>query len=213
MKKNAAVLWTGGKDCALAFFKAKIEGYTITHLITFAPENPNFKAHNLALIQHQAKAIDLPHLLLTVKAPMQEIYENNIATIKRKYNIETLITGDIDEVQNHENWIEKCCQKSGMKVYNPLWKKNRKDILNVIISNNFKIVFSLVKKQFFTKDWIGKTIDSTIIGDLEKLNIDICGENGEYHTMVLYAPYFKEEIPITSVTVNETEQFFYLDTK
>ncbi|MGB1043363.1 MAG: diphthine--ammonia ligase [Tenacibaculum sp.] len=210
MNTNAAVLWTGGKDCALAFLKAQKKGYNITHLVTFTPENPNFKAHNLSLIQQQVKVIDLPHLLLTVKSPMQESYENNIAILKEQYNINTLITGDIDEVQNHDNWIEKCCQKSGMLVYNPIWKKDRNEILNELLKENFKIIFSLVKKPFFSKKWVGEIIDSTIIEDLKKLNIDICGENGEYHTMVLNAPFFKQKIEIGPYSIKETEHYCYL---
>ncbi|WP_299106973.1 diphthine--ammonia ligase [uncultured Tenacibaculum sp.] len=211
MSTTAAVLWTGGKDCALALFKAQKKGYNITHLVTFTPENPDFKAHNLSLIQQQVAAIGLPHLLLTVKAPMQESYENNIATLKKQYKIDTLITGDIDEVQNHDNWIEKCCQKSGMLVYNPLWKKDRNELLHQLINENFKIIFSLVKKPFFDQKWVGKVIDSTIIEELKKLNIDICGENGEYHTMVLNAPYFSKELEIDSYTITEHEHYFYLN--
>ncbi|MGB1042036.1 MAG: diphthine--ammonia ligase [Tenacibaculum sp.] len=211
MSKTAAVLWTGGKDCALAFLKAQQKGYTITHLITFAPEKPNFKAHNLNLIQQQVKAIGLAHLLLTVKTPMQESYENAIATLKEKHQINTLITGDIDEVQNHDNWIEKCAQKSGMLVYNPLWKKDRVTLLNQLIDSNFKIAFSLVKKPFFNQNWVGRIIDSKIIEELKQLNIDICGENGEYHTMVLNAPFFSEEIKIASYKIKEEEHYFYLN--
>ena len=210
MRKNAAVLWTGGKDCALAFFKAQKKGYNITHLVTFTPENPDFKAHNLTLIQQQVETIGLPHLLLTVKAPMQESYENAIASLKNQHSIETLITGDIDEVHNHDNWIEKCCQKSGMLVYNPLWKKDRNELLTNLIDENFRIIFSLVKKPFFDKNWVGKIIDSIVIEELKKLNIDICGENGEYHTMVLNAPFFSKELKIDSYTITEHKHYFYL---
>ena len=210
MNTTAAVLWTGGKDCALAFHKAQHTGYNITHLVTFAPENPDFKAHNLTLIQQQVKAIGLPHLLLTVKPPMQESYENAIATLKNQHKIDTLITGDIDEIQNHDNWIEKCCQKSGMLVYNPLWRKDRNELLTNLIEENFKVIFSLVKKPFFNQNWVGKVIDSSIIEELKKLNIDICGENGEYHTMVINALFFSEEIKIESYTVTEHEHYFYL---
>lgn len=210
MKKNAAVLWTGGKDCALAFFKAQQEEYSITHLVTFAPENPDFKAHNLSLIKQQVTSVGIPHVILTVKPPMQDSYEDTISLLKTKYHIETLITGDIDEIENHDNWIEKCSQKSGMKVYNPLWKKNRTELLSTLLDHRFEVIFSLVKKPFFNQKWVGKVIDSTIIEELKKLNIDICGENGEYHTMVINAPFFKSQINIGSYTVTENEHYSYL---
>lgn len=210
MNRTAAVLWTGGKDCALAFFKAQQREYSITHLVTFAPENPDFKAHNLSLIQQQVNEIELPHIILTIKKPIKESYENAISLLKTEYKIETLITGDIDEIENQSNWIEKCSEKSGMKVYNPLWKKNRTELLSTLLNKKFEVIFSLVKKPFFSQNWVGKTIDSTTINKLKELNIDICGENGEYHTMVINAPFFKQKINIGLYSIKENEHYSYL---
>ena len=61
------------------------------------------------------------------------------------------------------------------------------------------------------QDWVGKVIDTTIIDDLKKLNIDICGENGEYHTMTLNAPFYSKELNIDSYTIIEHEHYFYLN--
>lgn len=211
MNKKSAVLWTGGKDCALAFFKAKQAGYTITHLVTFSPKKPSFKAHPMALMKQQIKSIGLPHLVLTVEKPMQESYENAIAHLKTAYDISTLITGDIDEIEGHpSNWIEKCSVKSNMNVYNPLWKKDRTYLLNELIHNNFKIAFSLVKKPHLNKNWVGKILNQETIKDLKKINIDICGENGEYHTMALNTPFFNNEIVLDGFNIVEHDNYFYL---
>lgn len=210
MKQTAAVLWTGGKDCALAFYKAQKAGYEITHLVTFVPENPDFKAHSFHLMQQQINAIGLPHLIITVTNPMKESYENAIQDLKHQQQIETLITGDIDEVDNHNNWIEQCCKKSGMKVYNPLWKKNREDLLKETFNLEFNTIFTLVKKPFFNASWVGKTINYQTLKQLKELNIDVCGENGEYHTMILKAPYFKNNIKLPSFNIEETKDYYYL---
>lgn len=213
MKNNAAVLWTGGKDCALAFMKAQEAGYHITHLVTFAPENPDFKAHALSFIQQQVAAIGLPHLLLTVTPPLQESYEDAIQHLKDTYQIHTLVTGDIDEIDGHPNWMAKCSEKSGMQVYAPLWKKDREFLLNELLKHQFQVIFSLVKKPFFSQEWVGKNIDETVISVLKhKLNIDICGENGEYHTMVTNAPYFNNKIQLDRFRTEEHEHYYYLNT-
>lgn len=209
--KNAAVLWTGGKDCALAFLKAQEAGYNIKYLVTFTPENANFKAHNLELIEKQVEVIELPHLKLLVKTPMKENYEKAILLLKNKYNITTLITGDIDEIDGHPtNWIEERSKNIGVSVYNPLWKKDRASLIKELIDHNFDIIFSLVKKPFFSKNWVGRSIDLNILEDLKKLNIDICGENGEYHTMVLNAPFYNKPIQINTSDIKEEEKYYYL---
>ncbi len=45
-------------------------------------------------------------------------------------------------------------------------------------------------------DFLGRTIDRELIEDLEALDVDVCGENGEYHTLVINAPLFKERLTI-----------------
>ena len=210
MNTTAAVLWTGGKDCALAYLKAQQAGYNITHLVTFAPKNPDFKAHPIHLIKKQVASIDITHQFITVEAPIKESYENAIQSLKDNNGIHTLITGDIDEVDGHSNWIEECSKKSGMQVFNPLWKKDRKFLLEELLSNQFTLIFSLVKKEFFEKKWVGKQLNSTTISDLQKLNIDICGENGEYHTMVLNTPFFQHKVIVDTSEIEENEHFYYI---
>ncbi len=39
---RAAVLWTGGKDSALALYEARLSGFTIVNLVTFIPEGRIF---------------------------------------------------------------------------------------------------------------------------------------------------------------------------
>tara|TARA_R110002073_G_scaffold8207_5_gene45794 strand:+ start:4745 stop:5404 length:660 start_codon:yes stop_codon:yes gene_type:complete len=208
--KNAAVLWTGGKDCALAYYKAQQAGYSITHLVTFTPKNPNFVAHSLEFMQKQVDAIGLPHIKVLVQQPMKESYEDGIQSLKDRYKINTLITGDIDEVENHNNWIEECSKKSGMNVFNPLWKKNREELLLELIHLNFNAIFTLTNKPFFNPNWIGRQIDHRALKELRTLDIDISGENGEYHTMVLDAPFFKQKIEDVSYEVEETERYYFL---
>ncbi len=212
MTENTAILWTGGKDCALAFYKALKEQYPITHLVTFTPENPNFVAHPLFLMEKQIKSIRLPHVKVVVKEPMKKSYEDGISFLKKEYNIKTLVTGDIDEIENHSNWIVDCSKKSGMKVYNPLRKKSRKELLKELIQLNFHIIFTLVRKPFFDASWIGKRLDLKTLNVLEKMDIDLCGENGEYHTMVLHAPYYKQEIHLEQSKTKETEHYYCIKT-
>ncbi|GGH02466.1 ATP pyrophosphatase [Polaribacter pacificus] len=210
MSKNAAVLWTGGKDCALAFYKSQLEGHNIKLLVTFTPKNPVFKAHSLALIKLQAKAIDLPHLSIVIDQPIRDSYQKNISLLKQQHHIDVLITGDIDQIDNHNNWIEDCCKPSGMLVHKPLWKLERESILDQLISNNFEVIFSLVKKDLDLTDFLGHRITTDQIDQLKKnKNIDLCGENGAYHTMTLNAPFFTKKIVLTS-TIKEDNEYAYL---
>ena len=40
--------------------------------------------------------------------------------------------------------------------------------------------------------------------------MDVCGENGEYHTMVLNGPIFRERLTLEVGTSRQTERMAYL---
>ena len=70
--RKSAVLWTGGKDSALALFISIKEGHQIDRLITFAPPNPTFLAHPLEIIKEQAIQLAIPHQLIEITPPYDE---------------------------------------------------------------------------------------------------------------------------------------------
>lgn len=57
-----------------------------------------------------------------------------------------------------------------------------------------------VKADIFGEEWLGRKIDRGTIEDLKKLqkcrNFDLCGEFGEYHTLVVDGPTFAKRLRI-----------------
>ena len=50
---RASMLWTGGKDSALALYNAQMIGYDVVNLVTFAPTGKEFLAHPLNIISYK----------------------------------------------------------------------------------------------------------------------------------------------------------------
>jgi len=215
MSKKAAVLWTGGKDSCLAFYEAQRAGCKIDSLITFVPGNPVFLAHPIPFMKYQAKTINLPHRIVEIKEPYKEGYRDAFSLLKARHNIDTLITGDIDEIDGHSNWVAEYSGYAGIDIQTPLWKMNRLEVLKQLLKYQFKVIFSCVKKPWFTDEWVGKEITSDILSQLNAMNtakdIDICGERGEYHTMVCDAPFFQKSISINSFSKCEKDDLMYID--
>ncbi|MCG6533129.1 MAG: diphthine--ammonia ligase [Syntrophales bacterium LBB04] len=197
---RAAVLWTGGKDSVLALYEARLSGLPIVNLVTFIPDGADFLAHPLFMMEAQAQALNLPHRTLTISEPFQENYEKAIASIGITYDVDTLVTGDISQVDGFPNWIRERSRPSGMKVFTPLWEKDRETILNRLLSLQFKVIFSGVKKPWLTEDWLGREITESALEQLKafgrETGLDLCGEQGEYHTLVLDGPGFVKRIEI-----------------
>ncbi|SMO49501.1 Dph6-related ATP pyrophosphatase [Solitalea koreensis] len=211
--KPSAVLWTGGKDCALAMHEAMQLGYEIVKLVTFAPKEANFRAHPLPVLIAQSESLEIPLQIINIQEPYAVSYEQEIARLKAE-GIETLITGDIDFVANQPNWIRERSLAVGIEVLTPLWHRDRQELLNLITEHDFRIILSCVKKPWFTKSWLGDELTADKIEQLTFLNtlngVDICGENGEYHTLALDGPMFKKRIYIKWNPVQE-DNLFYLD--
>ena len=212
-KKNAAVLWSGGKDSALAFYQAKQLGYNVGGLVTFAPPQPKFLAHPLALLKYQAKALDLPHQIVEIKEPFKKSYEEAISSLKNEQGIDTLITGDISEVDGQPNWIRECSRSSGVDVLTPLWGADREELINKLFSSGFKVIFSAVKKPWFTEEWVGQELNQDALKKLRTTGADISGEQGEYHTMVIDGPLFRQKINIKNFKKRIKDELMYVDIK
>jgi len=213
--RNATVLWTGGKDSSLAFYEAKLLGYEIVNLVTFVPSQPKFLAHPLRFMKYQAEALCLPHYTLEVNEPIKESYQKAIHSLKERYEIDTLITGDIAEVDGHPNWIRECSQYSGIDVLTPLWGCDRPKLLNRLLAYKFKAIFSCVKKPWFTDEWLGMELNKDSLKQLRTIStetgLDVCGEQGEYHTLVVDGPPFQRSIHVRAYSKRTEDSLMYID--
>lgn len=196
--RKSVVLWSGGKDSCLALHEAHLLGYEVLSLVTFTPREPEFLAHPLELIRLQAQALGIPSQILEVREPFKFSYVRAINRLAETYGIDTLITGDIAQVDGRANWIRECTAFSRVTVVTPLWGRDGIDLLNRLLSCRFRAVFSCVRKPFLTPEWLGRELDK---GSLEKLaalsaenGFSVSGEHGEYHTVVVDGPLFLKAI-------------------
>lgn len=196
-----AVSWSGGMESALACFKASKEGYDIKYLVVFVSETWPAFCHPIKIMELQAKSIGIPLLKLQVKEPYEQGYREAVKKLIEK-GVEGIVTGDIYVVDDlHGRWMDKVTEGLDIKVIMPLWEQNTTEVLNEEVSSGFKSVFTCLGQQWFTGEWLGKELNLDSAEDLKvlakKKNMDPCGENGEYHTMTIDGPNFKEKINIS----------------
>jgi uncharacterized protein (TIGR00290 family) len=217
LRSSLPVLWTGGKDSALALYEARRAGYFIDRLVTFAPFNPDFLAHPIALMRAQAHAMGLLHEVLEIGPDARAGYRSAIARLRQQDGIAVLITGDIDLVEGMPNFVHECSRGLDVDVFMPLWQRNRSELMRKLVDLDFEVIFTLVKQPWFTIDWLGRRIGVECLHALEELHratgIDICWENGEYHTMVLNGPMFDERLSLELGASKLVDQMAYLSVK
>lgn len=211
---RATVLWTGGKDSALAFHKTLLRGYEIVNLLTFVPERVDFLAHPLRFMKYQAEAIEVPHYYSIIKTPFENGYEKAIRLFRDKHKIDTFVTGDIAEVNGLPNWIRERCKNSDIEVLTPLWGSDRREVFIDLLHSGFKAIISCVKIGCLDGEWLSRELDKKALDELiaisSKASFDICGEQGEYHTLVLDGPVFKKSISVGNYSIHSNHYARYI---
>lgn len=188
------VSWSGGKESALSCYRAmQRKDLEVTHLLNMVSEDGiHSRSHGVKaeLLEAQAKAMGLPILQKRCTwDTYEEAYKNAVAELKRE-GIEGGIFGDID-LQPHRDWVERVSAECGIKAILPLWGGERESLITEFIEAGFAATVVSVKPEALGPEWIGRKLDRAFVEEIKKLgNIDLCGEAGEYHTLVTGGPIF-----------------------
>ncbi|MFQ2345242.1 MULTISPECIES: adenine nucleotide alpha hydrolase [Aeromonas] len=208
------VLWSGGKDAMQALCHAREAGHQVVALATFAPPSPRFLAHPLSQVRRQAAALGLPHLLVTIEAPFDLGYERALAKLKEEWQLDGVVTGDIDSVAGAPNWIRERCRPLGLTVHTPLWQQSRQALLADLLARGIVAHLSCIDTDVLTPEWVGRVLDKGALTELQQLaatrGFDACGEQGEYHTMVTDGPGFTAPLVLGRWQVARQEHLAYL---
>ncbi|MFH1504433.1 MAG: diphthine--ammonia ligase [Candidatus Omnitrophota bacterium] len=200
MKKHKVFCsWSGGKDCNLAFWKAKKQGFEVSYLLNMTSEDGSrSRSHGIKAkyLKKQAQALEVPIVQPRVSWEGYETeYKKAIIGLKEQ-GVEAGVFGDIDFMP-HWDWVNRICKECGVKAYLPLWERKREDLLNEFIKEGFETVVVAVREKFLGKEWLGRKIDEKFIEDLKKVKgVDLSGEAGEYHTFVINGPIFRQRIEL-----------------
>ena len=200
MKPKAIFNWSSGKDSALALHKIlQSNEYEICSLLTSVNSHYNrISMHGVRteLLEEQAKSIGLPlHKMEIPEMPSMEIYEDIMKTTLNKFKSEGVthsVFGDIF-LEDLRKYREEKLQQQCFKGVFPLWKINTTELIQEFLDLGFKTIVSCVNEKNLDKSFVGRIIDEQFIKDLPS-DVDVCGENGEFHTFTFDGPIFSKPI-------------------
>ncbi len=198
--KKAYFNWSSGKDSALALYKTLLEKeFKVDKFITTV--NKDYKRismHGLReeLLEKQVASIGIP--LQKIYFPADLNMEDYNATMKKKLSIlksegyDYTVFGDIF-LEDLRQYRDTKLAEVAIKGIYPLWKRNTEEVLFEFLSLGFKAITVCVNAKLLGEEFVGRVLDEQFIKDLPS-GIDVCGENGEFHTFVYDGPIF--EYPI-----------------
>ena len=80
-----------------------------------------------------------------------------------------------------------------------------------LIRHGFRAKVIAVKNGTIPKNFLGREIDQALVRDLRPLAVDIAGEAGEYHTLVIDCPLFDSPVHVEDGDAVLRDGVWFLD--
>lgn len=207
------VSWSGGKDSYLSLIKAKETGLEISNLVTFiGQDRERSMSHGLPLplLQKQSHALGIPHVLEPVTWDSYEKGFQRVVAELVEEGVTGGVFGDIN-LPEHRQWVEEACRSAAIKPYFPLWGMEEEEVLGQLLALNVELLIVALRSDLLDAKWLGRILGQDFIRELTAAGISPCGEHGEYHTMALFGPLFKERVELKPKGTRQRGQVLLLD--
>lgn len=222
-KEKIGALYSGGKDSNLSLWLTQKDNKEISCLISLIPENKDsymFQTPEIKFLELQSKALGIPLVLGKTKGEKEKELidlKKTIALAKKEYQITGIVAGALYSNYQKER-IENICKELNLKLHAPLWHMKEEDEIRMLLNNKFKFIICKIAALGMSDKFLGKIIDLKDLDELKKINtkykVNIAGEGGEYETLVLDGPTFKQKITIiSSKRIIQNEFTGFLDIK
>lgn len=195
--------FSGGKDSVMAIMKATESGVLIDHLLFNIHNFPRPNPHQLndKVVEAIAHLTGIP---LVTRHLVKGLESQMLRQTLLQLGASVVVSGNIN-VDDQVQWYKEICDPIKIELVTPLWVGSGRSSLNILLEElraGIKPVIVHVDSKYLPRSMIGEVIDEGMIPELVT-RCDPCGENGEFHTLVLEAPIMGR----SSITIDDYEVF------
>ena len=166
-----------------------------------------------ALLEAQASALGLPLHVVELPWPCSnEVYEARMAAavdVALEAGVEAMVFGDLF-LEDVRGYRERALEGTGVRPLFPLWKRPTSAVASELLALGVSAVVSCVDTSQAPAGLAGRRYDRALLDELP-LGVDPCGENGEFHTVVVDGPDFSEAVRVTIGETVERDGFVFTD--
>ncbi len=209
--------WSGGKDSCLALFEIQqARDYRIASLLTTVTRDyDRISMHGVrrVLLEHQATSLGVPlHQVLITKGASNEEYETNLIEAVSTYRdrgIDSIVFGDLF-LEDIKTYRDQFLARHDLRGIYPVWMRDTTEFIREFIELGFKAVLTCVDAKALDQSFAGRMIDHDFLAALP-VNVDPCGENGEFHTFVYDGPNFAQPVAFSVGETVSRDGFWFCD--
>lgn len=195
---RVGVLVSGGKDSALALHRVLKGGHEVVCLVAMVPERVDswmFHFVDVGLLRLFAEASGFP-LVLGETEGVKDVEMEDLELVLGSLGVEGVVCGAVASGYQRGR-VEGVCGGLGLVSVCPLWGEDGVGLLRELVGLGFEVVVSRVAALGLGVEWLGRRLDEEAVVELVELSrrfgVSVVGEGGEYETLVLDAPFFREK--------------------
>jgi len=208
-----ALMWSGGKDSALALWRARRQGLNVDWLVNVydrATARVRFHATPIEAIARQAEAARVPLVQMptdweTFDAALRAAFAGLV-----EQGCRGVVFGDI-HLADVRAWYEERTRAAGLQHVEPLWGEEPAALLAEFVALGGRAVVTCIETAKLDASWLGRLIDRDFVRDIARTGIDPCGENGEYHSFAYSGPFFTGPVAWRAGERRDDGRFAQLD--
>jgi len=217
-KKKVLMSWSSGKDAAWALYRLREQRdvEVVALMTTFNAAARRVAMHGVRqkLVELQAHAVGLPLLAVGLPHPCPNAdYEAAVAAALEqaiaRFDIDAVAFGDLF-LEDVRAYREKQLAPTGLEPLFPLWGQPTDALAREMIAGGIQATISCVDPKQMPVEFAGRVFDEKLFAQLPE-DVDPCGENGEFHTVVWDAPVFGVPLNFVPGEVVERDDFVFAD--
>jgi uncharacterized protein (TIGR00290 family) len=214
---KAFVSWSSGKDSAFALYEVRrlALAEVVGALTTLNEAYDRVAMHGVReqVLDQQIAALSLPALKVMLPDPCSnEIYQQRMALACariREQGVTHIVFGDL-YLEDIRAYREKQLAQAGLSGIFPLWRRDTRALARTMIDSGVVAHLVCVDPRRLGREFAGRRFDHRLLEELPA-DVDPCGENGEFHTVVSAGPMFSAPICVALGAVVERGGFVFAD--
>lgn len=186
-----------GKDSTLALHRMLAQGHEPVALLTMVNREGGrsfFHGADEAMLRAYSQALGLPLLPVATAGEEYHLAMEDSLRGAKALGAQAACFGDID-LEGNRRWSEERCAHAGLNALFPLWQVGREEAVRELLGLGYRCLIKSIQNTLLPEELLGRILDEDTLAVMERRGVDLCGENGEYHTLVVDGPIFRHPLP------------------
>lgn len=211
---RSVISWSSGKDAALTLLRLRddpryeVVGLYTTHVADGVP----YQNTPLQVVRQQAHQLGLPLITIALPEvfPPNPVYQQCVVDGLRQsgLQIDAVAFGDMFH-NGIADYRRSYIEPAGWQCVFPLLGDNPADLAREILQRGITTHLITVDTSQCDGRFCGRLFDASLLAELPP-EVDPCGENGEFHTLVTDMPGFNSPLTLLPGEIDRSGRFHVL---